>query len=233
MDELNRALRQTAADRHLSSGERQALRETIQAAALNEHTRGVLRAQAFDLARELARGGDVGATLDWLEDVNKLLLPPTGDGKEPFVEAHFSPGVECVHRIVMLLQACHISADLCVFTITDDRIASAIDDARRHGVAVRIITDNDKAYDQGSDVQRLAQLGIPVRVDNSPYHMHHKFAVFDGAILLTGSYNWTRGAANNNEENLVISNDRRLLQAFGGEFERLWELFAGFQLTGR
>ena len=29
MDELNRALRQTAADRHLSSGERQALRETI------------------------------------------------------------------------------------------------------------------------------------------------------------------------------------------------------------
>jgi phosphatidylserine/phosphatidylglycerophosphate/cardiolipin synthase-like enzyme len=55
--------------------------------------------------------------------------------------------------------------------------------------------------------------------------MHHKFAIFDEEILLTGSYNWTRGASNNNQENLILSNDRRLLKAFRGEFERLWKLF--------
>ena len=55
--------------------------------------------------------------------------------------------------------------------------------------------------------------------------MHHKFAIFDKGVILTGIYNWTRGAASNNEENLILSNDRRLLTAFRGEFERLWKLF--------
>jgi cardiolipin hydrolase len=72
----------------------------------------------------------------------------------------------------------------------------------------------------------MARAGIPVLVDDSPYPMHHKFAMFDGDMRLTGSYNWTRGAAQNNEENLIISNDRRLLTAFKGECERLWVKFA-------
>jgi cardiolipin hydrolase len=48
--------------------------------------------------------------------------------------------------------------------------------------------------------------------------------------MLTGSYNWTRGAAQNNEENLILTNDRRLLTAFQGEFERLWVKFAAHAL---
>lgn len=231
MEELFQSLRQSAIDSHLSGGERQLLRETIRRAALNEQTRGVLRARAFDLAREQAGGANVDAVLDWLEDVNELLLPSRGADAQPLVEAHFSPGEDCVHRIIALLDGCRSSADLCVFTITDDRITAAIGEARRRGVMVRIITDNDKLYDPGSDVQRLTQLGIPVRVDDSPYHMHHKFAVYDATIVLTGSYNWTRGAANNNEENLVITDDRRLLTAFAGEFERLWDRFAAYELT--
>ena len=52
-------------------------------------------------------------------------------------------------------------------------------------------------------VDVLEQQGLPIRVDRSDYHMHHKYAVFDGKLLLTGSYNWTRSAARNNEENFV------------------------------
>jgi phosphatidylserine/phosphatidylglycerophosphate/cardiolipin synthase-like enzyme len=60
--------------------------------------------------------------------------------------------------------------------------------------------------------------------------MHHKFALFDDDLLLTGSYNWTRGAADSNEENLILSNDRRLLASFRDEFERLWKKFASNRL---
>jgi phosphatidylserine/phosphatidylglycerophosphate/cardiolipin synthase-like enzyme len=56
-------------------------------------------------------------------------------------------------------------------------------------------------------------------------HMHHKFAVFDAARLLNGSYNWTRGAADTNYENLVDTADPRLVAAFAAEFERLWNRF--------
>ncbi len=65
--------------------------------------------------------------------------------------------------------------------------------------------------------------GIPLRVDRSPFHMHHKFLVVDGQTLLTGSYNWTRGAARDNEENLIVTGEPRLVSAFAAAFDRLWE----------
>jgi cardiolipin hydrolase len=112
--------------------------------------------------------------------------------------------------------------DVCVFTITDDRIAGPILAAHQRGVRLRILSDNEKELDPGSDVPRLRDAGVPVRIDRSPYHMHHKFAIFDGASLLTGSYNWTRGAATNNEENFLVTGDPNLVRAFAAEFERLW-----------
>ena len=74
-----------------------------------------------------------------------------------------------------------------------------------------------------SDIDELAAAGIPVAMDRSPAHMHHKFALFDGRILLNGSYNWTRSAAADNEENIVLSSDVSLLAGFSAQFERLWQ----------
>jgi phosphatidylserine/phosphatidylglycerophosphate/cardiolipin synthase-like enzyme len=88
---------------------------------------------------------------------------------------------------------------------------------------VRIITDNAKAEDLGSDVDRFRQAGIPLLIDRSPFHMHHKFAVIDGETLLTGSYNWTLGAARDNVENLIVVNDPRLVSAFSRAFAALWK----------
>jgi hypothetical protein len=39
-----------------------------------------------------------------------------------------------------------------------------------------------------------AAAGIPVEVDRIEAHMHHRFAIFDGARLISGSYNWTGSA---------------------------------------
>jgi phosphatidylserine/phosphatidylglycerophosphate/cardiolipin synthase-like enzyme len=162
--------------------------------------------------------------LDWLEEVVKLLQSPAMH-QPTRAESHFSPGDDCPMRIGGLFSAARKSADVCVFTITDDRISDAIIEAHRRGVEVRIITDNEKAFDPGSDISRLEREGVRVRVDRSPYHMHHKFAVFDEDLLLTGSYNWTRGAAECNEENFVITDERRLLSPFRELFERLWKQF--------
>ena len=122
---------------------------------------------------------------------------------------------------------------MCVFTVTDDRISRAILDAHRRGVKVRIISDNDKQHDAGSDLQKFRAAGIAVKVDDQRGsaepglngHMHHKFAIFDGARLLNGSYNWTRGAADVNFENVVDTADATLITAFTAEFERLWKRF--------
>ena len=112
---------------------------------------------------------------------------------------------------------------MCVFTITDDRITTAILEAHARGVAVRVLTDDEKSHDLGSDIDRLRAAGIPCKMDvGNAAHMHHKFALFDGRRLMTGSFNWTRSASEQNEENLIVTADPALVAAFAGRFEMLW-----------
>ena len=165
--------------------------------------------------------------LAWLEEVTRAIREVGQAAARPVVaEAYFSPGDDCPRAIGRLLASAGRTADICVFTITDDRLSDAILEAHRRGVAVRIIADDAKAEDLGSDVGRFERAGIPTRVDRSPFHMHHKFAILDGETLLTGSYNWTRGAARDNEENLIVTTDPRFLAPFQETFDRLWAKLA-------
>ncbi|CAD7948466.1 unnamed protein product [Amoebophrya sp. A25] len=120
--------------------------------------------------------------------------------------------------------------DIAVFTITDNSVARILKELfARSGsqkVHIRIVTDDQQAASLGSDVYELAGLGIPVIHDNdTSAHMHHKFAVIDGEYVLTGSYNWSRAAFTRNRENMILSNDVRMIRAFMAEFERLWSTF--------
>lgn len=53
--------------------------------------------------------------------------------------------------------------------------------------------------------------------------MHHKFAIVDGRMLMTGSLNWTTQAIQNNRENVLVVEDDEYVKAFLDEFERIWE----------
>jgi len=137
-------------------------------------------------------------------------------------QAYFSPGDDCPQVIVNQLERASRTIDICVFTITDNRIADAIRDAFVRGIAVRIISDNDKSLDPGSDIERLMGLGVAVRIDQTDHHMHHKYAVFDQKTTLTGSYNWTRSADKHNDENFLITSEATINRAYLGHFDRLW-----------
>jgi phosphatidylserine/phosphatidylglycerophosphate/cardiolipin synthase-like enzyme len=109
-----------------------------------------------------------------------------------------------------------------VFTIADDRITDAIIRANSRGVEVRVITDDEKSHDLGSDIDKLQMLGIPCKMDvGNAAHMHNKFALFDGQRLMNGSFNWTR-ASEQNEENLIVTADPISVKAFSERFELLW-----------
>lgn len=140
------------------------------------------------------------------------------------ISCHFSPGTDILDAILDCLEASSSEIDICVYTLSDDRLLDAILQCHREGIAVRILSDNDKMYDQGSDIQTLHRAGLDVKVDNSPAHMHHKFMVVDRSIVLTGSYNWTRSAATRNAENLVVIDDATTASQFTIEFDRLWSL---------
>jgi phosphatidylserine/phosphatidylglycerophosphate/cardiolipin synthase-like enzyme len=220
-------------DRKLSRSEKSVLSQHLQEAGLNAQALATFRSIAFRVAREAIDAVNGTLIVEWLEDVVKVLQPPSVECESVMSEAWFSPHNDCPQRIRTLLGQARKSVDICVFTITDDRLTSAVLNAHGRGVTVRIITDNEKATDLGSDTDRLLEAGIAVRVDRSEYHMHHKFAVFDNSLLLNGSYNWTRGAAENNEENFIVTSDRRLVTSFIAAFEGLWRQLAGDSPTSR
>ena len=246
-EDLDRFLRQSLADHRLSGGEKSALADWLAKNAATDQTRGLARHVAFEVARGAVADPVAAELVGWLEDVMKVLVPmapvahapgspnPAPGSPKPGEDlAFFAPGERCLQHIVHRFGQCRRTADLCVFTITDDRITRAILDVHRRGAKVRVISDNEKCHDPGSDVHKLRAAGIPVKMDDAPAgrsdpgingHMHHKFAIFDGARLLNGSYNWTRGAADMNYENVVDTADAKLVAAFAAEFERLWNRF--------
>jgi len=67
---------------------------------------------------------------------------------------------------------------------------------------------------------------VPLRIDAGPYHMHHKFALFDERVLLNGSFNWTRSASDFNEENLLVTDQASLVADYRREFDKLWQRYA-------
>ncbi|MEO6810440.1 MAG: phospholipase D-like domain-containing protein [Isosphaeraceae bacterium] len=220
---IDALLIETLDDARLSRKERHALNTAFE--TINRDVdRAAIRQRAFELARAASTPAENQNVLNWLEAVVKALDPKPGDTQGPAsVEAYFSPGDQGPRRIAHLLTEAARSVDICVFTITDNRLSDAILETHRRGVAVRIITDNDKAHDEGSDVDRFRAAAIPIRIDRTEYHMHHKFAIFDGSALLTGSYNWTRGASAYNQDNFIVTHDRRLVSTFHEVFDKLWQ----------
>jgi cardiolipin hydrolase len=225
--DIEAMLAQTLEDRRLSRAEGQALREVLRGLSPDRRKIAEIRTRAFEAARAAATGQENGELLDWLEEIMRILFSVAHEGRQAsHCEAAFSPGPDCVGRIRGLFRGARQNVDAAVYTLTDDRIASAILAAHSRGVEVRLIADDEKVGDRGSDLARLSKAGVSVVTDSEESHMHHKFALFDDSLVLTGSYNWTRSAAEENQENIVISDDARLLGAFREEFDRLWNRFS-------
>ena len=224
-DDLLEQLVRSIDDGHLQRSERRAARSTLAESELGPDDRewirqGLFRAVADRLGTPRAR-----ELLDALEDSVRLLDPPQRAARrEPVVR--FGPDDPMVETLLQLVDGARRTLDIAVFTLTDDRLADAIVAAHARGVAVRILSDDDKSWDRGSDIRRLRDRGVEVRCDRSPYHFHHKFALIDGDALATGSYNWTRGADRDNRENFLVSWDTALVGPFREAFERMWRELA-------
>ncbi len=224
--ELLEHLAATLDDRRLSRSERRALHATLREAPLTARERGVVEAGVVDAAAEAMHDPRDRQVLRWLADVLGALRADSEQGQERRASrAWFGPDDPLADLLVSLLASARQSIDAAVFTITDDRIHDALVDAHRRGVLVRILSDDDKASDPGSDIWRLGRAGVEVRTDHSPSWMHHKFAVLDQATLLNGSYNWTRAGANENRENFLLTADPLLVRSYRRKFDQLWREF--------
>ncbi len=214
-------------DNFLTKAEKKKIKSLLLDLAPDKRVSDLLRSELFKIAKNHINADNYMEVLHWTENVNKLILS-VNKVEVQQENIYFSPGEECLGAILNHINSSNHIIKICLFTISDNRISDALISKHKRGVQIKIISDNDKIFDKGSDIEELSRAGIPVRLDVTDKHMHHKFALFDNEKILTGSYNWTRSAERYNHENVLITDSKRVFRSFEKEFDALWKEFPDF-----
>jgi phosphatidylserine/phosphatidylglycerophosphate/cardiolipin synthase-like enzyme len=142
------------------------------------------------------------------------------------LEVYFSPDDSAEGRLVELVRGAQESVDFLAFSFTLDSLRRALLEDAARGVQVRGVIEADQATNAGSELGALREAGLDVRLDGNDRNMHHKVIVVDGSLVITGSYNFSTSAEENNDENLVVLHSPELASLFLIEFERVLGLAA-------
>ncbi len=137
----------------------------------------------------------------------------------------FSPRGGCEQQAVKLIKSSQKNLEIAVYSLNSSSIVSAIESAIKRGVHVEVLTDRTQAFGKGNldTTRKLAGLTQDFRVHTKNRIMHNKFAVSDSKIVMLGSFNWTKSAENSNDENCLLTDDPKVVQAYKNRFEtHLW-----------
>lgn len=133
--------------------------------------------------------------------------------------------------------------DLALFVFSDQQLSNLLETEHRQNVQIRALIEPSFAfrdYSEGLDMlgvtlpnakcrpeaenhpwqQPISSVGIPQLPQGDL--LHHKFAVIDQKIVITGSQNWSEAANRTNDENLLVIQNPTVAAHFEREFERLY-----------
>ena len=142
------------------------------------------------------------------------------------VEAWFTPGDDVARVISQRIAAARESVQVQAYLFTHRGIAAALARAARRGVAVEVIGDARQHESGGLPVLKgLDRAGARIWLSADHAAFHNKVVLVDagttGAVVVTGSFNFTQAAQEKNAENVVvISGSPEVAARFARDFER-------------
>jgi phosphatidylserine/phosphatidylglycerophosphate/cardiolipin synthase-like enzyme len=143
----------------------------------------------------------------------------TQDGVE--VQIFFSPEDEPVPALLEIINHAQSSIRFMTFSFTLDEVGQAILARANAGVSVEGVFETIGSRTQYSELPLLFCAGLPILQDGNPGILHHKVFIIDEEIVLTGSFNISSSATENNDENMVIIQDADLAAQYLAEFDRV------------
>lgn len=73
--------------------------------------------------------------------------------------------------------------------------------------------------------QVLWKSGANVKYDNLREKIHHKTTIINGKKVITGSFNFSRNAEKNNDENMLVIQSSKIAKIYLNRFNYLWKKF--------
>lgn len=129
-------------------------------------------------------------------------------------EVYFSPHGGCTEAIIRELNKTKSAVLVQAYSFTSAPIAKAMLNAHKRKVRVEVILDKSQVKDTYSSAMFFINQGIPVRIDDKHGIAHNKVIVIDGEIVITGSFNFTKAAEENNAENPLVIHDKKLASLY-------------------
>lgn len=147
------------------------------------------------------------------------------------IQAYFSPNGGCTEAVVQAIGKAQQSVKVQAYSFTSAPIGKALVDAHKRGVRVEVILDKSQRTEKYSASDFLAHAGIPTQIDAQHAIAHSKVMVIDRAVVLTGSFNFTKAAETQNAENLLVIRSPEL----AARYVKNWEAHAAHSepYTGR
>lgn len=162
---------------------------------------------------------------------DKLDLTARPAGSTPSsVDVRFSPKGGCTEAVVDALNGAKATVLVQAYSFTSAPIAAALVEAHKRGVKVEVILDKSQKTEKYSSADFVAHAGIPTRIDAKHAIAHNKIMIIDGKTVITGSFNFTKAAEQNNAENLLVIQDPALAAKYDANWrahEEHSELYAG------
>lgn len=139
------------------------------------------------------------------------------------ISIFFSPRDKAISKGVLpLIHKSSKSIYISMFYLTNYWITDALIDAHKRGVEIKIIADATLMKEPKSQISKLRQNDIPVKLENWNGKMHQKSAVFDEKYTIVASTNWTGASEYANDENMLVINSAEIAKKQTKEFFRLW-----------
>ncbi len=127
------------------------------------------------------------------------------------IDAYFSPRGGATEAIVQEINGAKSEILVQAYSFTSKPIAKALVDAHKRGIKIEVILDRSQQSQKYSSADFVAHAGIPTYIDSAHAIAHNKIMVIDRNTLITGSFNFTKAAEENNAENLLIMKGNRPL----------------------
>ncbi len=156
--------------------------------------------------------------VEWIaEAAGKKIAVPTP--VQPRWAVYFSPQGACTEAIVAAVGQARKSLHIEAYIFTSQPILHAVIAAQTRGVEVAVILDAGESEDKYSVLRSLLADRVPTWI-NAAYHIaHNKIMIIDGETVITGSFDFSRSAEEDNAENLLVIRDQALAAHYEANFQ--------------
>jgi phosphatidylserine/phosphatidylglycerophosphate/cardiolipin synthase-like enzyme len=141
----------------------------------------------------------------------------------------YAPDENLEREDVQVLDSARSAIDAALYSATDVELCSAIAQAARRGVKVRVYRDREqytdeetRAHGRATCSAELVASGAEVKVKASQDLMHMKSYAVDGRLLRTGSANLSASGEKHQDNDAVFLASAVAVRGFESQFERIW-----------